>query len=70
MIKTVFPNLEHEMQAQRYTLRSLCDESGLKYVTIYNKVKTGENLKLSEALVIKATLKSKLAVEKLFQRAG
>lgn len=69
MLKTVYPNLDLEMKLNRYTVKSLSEAAGIQYMTLYNKVKTGKNLTMDEALKIKETLGTKLIVEELFKKA-
>ena len=68
LFKSVYPKFDLEMRAKRYTVSSLCQAAGLKYMTIYKKVKTGKNLGLDEAILLKDTLESELDVEELFEK--
>ena len=70
MFKTVYPNLDLEMKQNRYTVKSLAESAGIYYMTLYNKVKTGKNLTMDEALKIKATLGTDLTVEELFKKVA
>ena len=70
MIKTVFPNFDKEMQANRYNLKTLAHDAGFNYMTLYNKVKTGENLTIDEAFKLKETLQSEQIIEELFKKVA
>lgn len=69
MFTSMYPNFDQEMRAKRYTVATLCQDAGLKYMTIYNKVKNGKNISIEEGLILKETLGTKLTLEKLFERA-
>lgn len=68
MFKTAYPNFDRELKIKRFTVRSLALHSGMKYMTLYAKVKNGKNLTIDEALLLKATLESDLPIEELFEK--
>lgn len=70
MLTTVYPNFDAELISKRYTVRSLAKASGMKYMTLYSKVKSGKNLTIDEAILLKDTLQSELPIESLFYKVA
>lgn len=68
MFTTPFYVLENEMRLQRHTVKTLSNDIGMQYATLYKQLREGRNVLLDTAIAIKATLGYKKSIEELFAK--
>lgn len=66
MIKTAFPVLNEEMEAQNLSCRRLLSKTNLKYSTMITKFREGERITVDEGIEIQQALNTEKHVEELF----